>query len=82
MLEKRLNIILDSMSDICEFEKKVIKFKNHVNIVKGSVVWDAKAILGIFYIMPLNGAYIEILSEDELEIREFNTVMSEFVPHR
>lgn len=80
MPEKKLKIMLANVNDICEFGKKVIKFKSHVNIVKGSVVWDAKAILGVFYIMPLDGAYIEILSEDELEIKEFNTIMSEFEP--
>ena len=82
MLEKRLNIMLDSMSDVCEFGKKIIKFKSHINIFKGSVVWDAKSIMGVIYLMPLNRACIEILSEDELEIKEFNAVMSEFVYHK
>ncbi len=79
MLEKRLKIRLESLNDICEFGKKVTMFKSDINIIKGSVVCDAKSIMGVFHINPLEDVYVEIITDDAREIKEFNDIMSQFV---
>ena len=45
MMEKKLMIRLDSIDTIREFAKYVVTFKSDINIIKGSVVYDAKSIL-------------------------------------
>ena len=40
---------------------------------------EGKSIMGVFHINPLEDVYVEIITDDAREIKEFNDIMSQFV---
>lgn len=75
----KLQIRLNTFEEIKKFANKVTKLYSDVDIIKGSVVYDAKSIMGVINMGTLDGVYVEIHSDDEKEIEYFNELMSEFL---
>ena len=74
----KIRIKLDTIDKVHEFTKYVMRFDSDINIIKGRVVYDAKSILGVFKINPMDEVCVEIISDDEEEIERFNNIMSVF----
>ena len=74
----KVQIRLNTMDEIRRFANKVVQVESNVDIIKGSVVYDAKSIMAIFAMGTLDSVYVEIQSEDEREIEYFNELMKEF----
>lgn len=74
-----MKIKLDTFEKIKSFAQKVVKFESDVDIIKGSIVYDAKSILGVMALDTSEYIYVEILSKDDDEIENFNKEMREFV---
>ena len=75
----KVQIRLITFEEIKRFANKVTQVSSDVDIIKGSVVYDAKSIMGIFNMGTLDGVYVEIHTEDDREIEWFNELMKEFV---
>lgn len=75
----KLQIRLNTFEEIKRFAGKVIKLYSDVDIIKGSVVYDAKSIMAILNMGTLDGVYVEIHSVNEEEITQFNELMTEFL---
>lgn len=78
-MNTKLKIKLSTFDEIKIFADKVTMLASDVDIIKGSVVYDAKSIMAIFNMGTLEGVYIEIHSDDEKEIVKFNEIMKEFI---
>lgn len=77
-MNKKVKIKLMNFDQMKRYAQEVIKFCSDVNIIKGAVVYDGKSIMAVLALGTLDDIYVEILSEDEDEIKEFNEVMKEF----
>ena len=75
----KVQIRLNTMDEIKRFANKVNQVESNVDIIKGSVIYDAKSIMAVFAMGSLDGVYVEIQSKDEREIEWFNELMKEFV---
>ena len=75
----KLQIRLNTFEEIKKFANKVTKLYSDVDIIKGSVIYDAKSIMGVINMGTLDGVYVEIHSDDEKEIGYFNELMNEFL---
>lgn len=76
---KKLQIRLNTFDEIKRFANKVTQLESNVDIIKGSVVYDAKSIMGVLNMGTLDGVFVEIHSDDEHEVAWFNNLMEEFV---
>lgn len=74
----KIKIKLNTFDEIKRFAHKVTQVESNVDIIKGSIVYDAKSIMAIFNMGSLDGVFVEIHSENEREIEWFNTLMEEF----
>lgn len=77
-MEKRIKVNLNGMDILRRFAGKVVTFQSDVNIIKGSIIYDAKSILAVVNINPTYDTYVEIVSDNESEINRFNEYMEEF----
>lgn len=73
-----MKIKLDSFDKIKTFAQKVMKFESDINICKGSIIYDAKSILGVMALDTNEYVIVEILSIDNDEVERFNKEMEEF----
>lgn len=73
-----MKIKLNTFDKIKAFAQKVIKFESDINICKGSIVYDAKSIMGVMALDTSEYVEVEILSKDSDEIKKFKEEMGEF----
>lgn len=73
-----MKIKLNTFDKIKAFAQKVIKFESDINICKGSIVYDAKSIMGVMALDTSEYVEVEILSKDNDEIKKFKEEMGEF----
>lgn len=78
-MSTKLKIKLSMFDEIKMFADRVTTLESDVDIIKGSVVYDAKSIMAIFNMGTLDGVYIEIHSDNEEEIAKFNYLMQDFI---
>jgi PTS HPr component phosphorylation site. len=74
----KLNIKLSSMEEIKRFATIVTTFYSDINIMKGSIIYDAKSLLAIITMGTNEELEVEIISNDEKEIEMFKKEMEEF----
>lgn len=74
-----LKVKLSTFDEIKKFANIVTQFYSDVDIIKGSIVYDAKSIMAILNMGTLDGVYVRIHSDDKKEIELFNELMKEFM---
>lgn len=73
-----VEIRLNKIEQIKRFAKKVCYFESDINIIKGHICYDAKSIMAIFAMDTSVGTKVEIISNDDEEIKRFIEEMKEF----
>ena len=77
-LSKSILINFDTFDKIKEFARIVSTFESDVNIYYGAKSYDAKSIMAIFALDLSKSRYLEIISDNEEEIKRFFEVMQPF----
>lgn len=78
-MNKKIKIKLDYFSLLKKFAAEVVKFESDINVMRGKVIYDAKSIIAVLSLDPSSSVFVEIISDNEDEIRRFNEVMEEFM---
>ena len=78
LLDRRVKISLLDFDAIKRYAQKIIMVESDVDIIKGSVIYDAKSIMAILALGTLDDIYVEIYSDDQEEIKRFRELMEEF----
>lgn len=74
----RTKIKLNSPEQVTDFIYLCSKYKNDINLYDGSVVIDAKSIIGVFGIQEGKEIGVEMLGADKDEIKEFINKIREY----
>ena len=77
-INTKILINLNTIDKVVKFSREIITLDSDVNIYQDSRYYDAKSILGIFSLNMNQKHYIEIISDDEDEIRKFNEIAEEY----
>ena len=77
-INTKILINLNTIDKVVKFSREIITLDSDVNIYQDSRYYDAKSILTIFSLNMNQKHYIEIISDDEDEIRKFNEIAEEF----
>ena len=64
-MNKSVKIYLNKISDIKEFAGIVTSFAPNVDIIKGSVVYDAKSIMGVILLGGTDPVEVKIHADDK-----------------
>lgn len=67
----RIKIKLESPEQVTGFINLCSKYNNDINLYDGSVVIDAKSVIGVFGIQMGKEIEVEMLGADKDEIKEF-----------
>lgn len=67
----RTKIKLDTPEEVAEFINLCSKYENDINLYDGSVVVDAKSIIGVFGIQEGKEIEVEMLGADKTEFDDF-----------
>lgn len=74
----RTKIKLESPEQVTEFINLCSKYNNDINLYDGSVVIDAKSIIGVFGIQEGKEIEVEMLGVDQEEIKDFIKKIREY----
>ena len=74
----RTKIKLESPEQVTEFINLCSKYDNDINLYDGSVVVDAKSIIGVFSIQEGKDIEVEMFGSNRKEIEEFNKRMKDY----
>ena len=77
-INTKILINLNTIDKVVKFSREIITLDSDVNIYQDSRYYDAKSILAIFSLNMNQKHYIEIISDDEDEIRKFNGIAEEY----
>ena len=77
-INTKILINLNTIDKVIKFSREIITLDSDVNIYQDSRYYDAKSILAIFSLNMNQKHYIEIISDDEDEIRKFNEIAEEY----
>ena len=77
-INTKILINLNTIDKVVKFSREIITLDSDVNIYQDSRYYDAKSILAIFSLNMNQKHYIEIISDDEDEIRKFNEIADEY----
>ena len=77
-INTKILINLNTIDKVVKFSREIITLDSDVNIYQDSRYYDAKSILAIFSLNMNQKHYIEIISDDEDEIRKFNEIGEEY----
>ena len=77
-INTKILINLNTIDKVVKFSREIITLDSDVNIYQDSRCYDAKSILAIFSLNMNQKHYIEIISDDEDEIRKFNEIAEEY----
>lgn len=75
---KTVSVKINDLGILKKFAFVVSQFESDINIIKGRIKYDAKSIMGVLAIDTSSGVMVEILSDDEEEIKRFVEAMEEF----
>lgn len=78
-MNNKIKINLNTPEKIKRFVQVVRGFTSDVNIMTNSKYLDAKSILGLFDLNLYNDTYVEIISDNTTEVRQFDAAMEEFL---
>lgn len=74
----KIKICLNEIEKAKNFVNKMTTFMSDVDIVAKHYVCDAKSLLGVLSFDLSKPVEVEIISDDEEEIKRFNEVLEEF----
>lgn len=74
----KTKIKLDSPEQVTDFINLCSKYNNDINLYDGSVVVDAKSVIGVFGIQAGKEIEVEMLGADKDEIKEFMNKIREY----
>ena len=77
-INTKILINLNTIDKVVKFSIEIITLDSDVNIYQDSRYYDAKSILTIFSLNMNQKHYIEIISDNEDEIRKFNEIAEEY----
>ena len=77
-INTKILINLNTIDKVVKFSREIITLDSDVNIYQDSRYYDAKSILAIFSLNMNQKHYIEIISDDEDEIKLFNEIAEEY----
>ena len=77
-INTKILINLNTIDKVVKFSREIITLDSDVNIYQDSRYYDAKSILAIFSLNMNQKHYIEIISDNEEEIRKFNEIAEEY----
>ena len=77
-INTKILINLNTIDKVVKFSREIITLDSDVNIYQDSRYYDAKSILAIFSLNMNQKHYIEIISDNEDEIRKFNEIAEEY----
>ena len=77
-INTKILINLNTIDKVVKCSREIITLDSDVNIYQDSRYYDAKSILAIFSLNMNQKHYIEIISDDEDEIRKFNEIAEEY----
>ena len=77
-INTKILINLNTIDKVVKFSREIITLDSDVNIYQDSRYYDAKSILTIFSLNMNQKHYIEIISDDDDEIRKFNEIAEEY----
>lgn len=77
--ENSVLIKINDWEKLKRFAAIVTKIESDINIYHGSGYYDAKSILAIIALGIDKPRYVEIISNNEEEIKSFKEQMSEFI---
>ena len=77
-INTKILINLNTIDKVVKFSREIITLDSDVNIYQDSRYYDAKSILAIFSLNMNQKHYIEIISDDEDEIRKFDEIEEEY----
>ena len=77
-INTKILINLNTIDKVVKFSREIITLDSDVSIYQDSRYYDAKSILAIFSLNMNQKHYIEIISDDEDEIRKFNEIAEEY----
>ena len=77
-INTKILINLNTIDKVVKFSREIITLDSDINIYQDSRYYDAKSILAIFSLNMNQKHYIEIISDDEDEIRKFNEIAEEY----
>lgn len=77
-MDKKIKILISTVSDINNFLIATQNFDSDIDLIYGRYIIDAKSTLGIHSLDLSKPIHVEILSDDEEEIKKFNEVMEAF----
>lgn len=77
-INTKILINLNTIDKVVKFSREIITLDSDVNIYQDSRYYDAKSILTIFSLNMNQKHYIEIISDNEDEIRKFNEIAEEY----
>ncbi|WP_368273391.1 HPr family phosphocarrier protein [Enterocloster bolteae] len=74
----RIKIKLESPEQVTGFINLCSKYNNDINLYDGSMVIDAKSVIGVFGIQMGKEIEVEMLGADKDEIKEFMKRIREY----
>lgn len=74
----KTKIKLESPEQVTDFINLCAKYNNDINLYDGSVVVDAKSIIGVFGIQTGKEIEVEMLGVDKEEITDFYRRIKEY----
>lgn len=74
----KTKIKLESPEQVADFINLCAKYNNDINLYDGSVVVDAKSIIGVFGIQTGKEIEVEMLGVDKEEITDFYSRIKEY----
>ena len=77
-INTKILINLNTIDKVVKFSREIITLDSDVNIYQDSRYYDAKSILAIFSLNMNQKHYIEIISDDEDEIKLFNEIAERY----
>ena len=75
---KKIQIDLHHFDDLIDFMKTVRSFDSDINIIKGSIVYDAKSILAVISLSRTENLFVEIITYNTSEELRFCEEMKRF----
>ena len=78
-MEERRKINLNEVEKVKRFVNQMSTFESDVDIVSRRQIVDAKSIMGVFSFDLSELVEVQLISDDEEEIRRFNEVIKEFM---
>lgn len=75
----KIKIKLDSPEKATSFVNLCSKYNNDINIYDGSIVIDAKSIIGVFGIENGKSVEVEMIGVNIEEIKDFSVKIKEYI---